>query len=478
MASSKEKPQEPKKPQNKTHKVAKGDTLTGIAKKYGVKDWNTIWNFPENSSVVSERKKPELIQAGDSFIVPPSEKELKEYEKALADYEKALKEIEDEEEQLTQKADELKEQAKSLYEQVDVQLKEVADALQTEVGNLGEFLEAILELDDDSRVVGWVLKNGSQPAKFPDKNLLNDAESAAKDMAAMAPDKNVLYKSVGETFSKARESLEKAESAIRDFLKDSIKDGGLLKESSCAAVSALFDYDPFLDSDVAGVPENEEARVDHNQRLVDALKSLSGQIASVSLTNTKQDPKAVSDAAAKFARDEMGKIDNPEFTKLLCEALVPKVKAPGFTITKDLVSDWLSGSGAAPMKAAIKSQSSGIKADTPMDAFVAKVADELADDFPAKGLSDWIDKNLVKRVFDLLKGILPKGITLPDFTKLFQPFRSIVMKVAQQVLEKTIAKAKTAEEIGQEIAEVLIKHGVFKGPLQKALDIWAKLKGK
>jgi len=68
---------------NRTHKVIKNDTLSGMAKKYGHKDWKTIWNAPENKSIVSKRKKPELIQPGDIFIIPPNERELKDVEQRI-----------------------------------------------------------------------------------------------------------------------------------------------------------------------------------------------------------------------------------------------------------------------------------------------------------------------------------------------------------------------------------------------------------
>lgn len=66
------------------HKVVKGDTLDAIAKKYK-SDAKAIWKFADNKAVVSKRGKPESIQPGDSIVIPPSDKDLKEQAKKLED---------------------------------------------------------------------------------------------------------------------------------------------------------------------------------------------------------------------------------------------------------------------------------------------------------------------------------------------------------------------------------------------------------
>ena len=67
-----------------THKVNKDEKLEDIAKKYGHRDWRTIWKAPENKAVVSKRAKPEGIQPGDLFVIPPNEKQAKELALKLA----------------------------------------------------------------------------------------------------------------------------------------------------------------------------------------------------------------------------------------------------------------------------------------------------------------------------------------------------------------------------------------------------------
>lgn len=65
-----------------THKVIKGDTLEGIAKKYK-SDAKEIWKLAENKAIVAKRGKPESIQPGDALVIPPNAKEAKENAKKL-----------------------------------------------------------------------------------------------------------------------------------------------------------------------------------------------------------------------------------------------------------------------------------------------------------------------------------------------------------------------------------------------------------
>lgn len=62
---------------NQTHKVSKGETLDGIARKYRA-DPKTLWKAAENKALVTKRGKPEGLLPGDVIVIPPSEKELKE----------------------------------------------------------------------------------------------------------------------------------------------------------------------------------------------------------------------------------------------------------------------------------------------------------------------------------------------------------------------------------------------------------------
>jgi chromosome segregation ATPase len=61
---------------SRIHKVVKGEALDGIAKKYHT-DAKSLWKAPENKALVSKRGKPELLQPGDTIVVPPDAKAVK-----------------------------------------------------------------------------------------------------------------------------------------------------------------------------------------------------------------------------------------------------------------------------------------------------------------------------------------------------------------------------------------------------------------
>src|SRR4051812_11756011 len=52
------------------HTVKAGETLSSIAQQNGFRDWNTIYNAPENAAFRKKRPNPNLIVAGDVVTIP------------------------------------------------------------------------------------------------------------------------------------------------------------------------------------------------------------------------------------------------------------------------------------------------------------------------------------------------------------------------------------------------------------------------
>jgi N-acetylmuramoyl-L-alanine amidase len=57
----------------RSHTVAQGEHLSLIARKYGLSNYRTIWDHPENARLKSERKNPNVLLPGDVLSIPPPE---------------------------------------------------------------------------------------------------------------------------------------------------------------------------------------------------------------------------------------------------------------------------------------------------------------------------------------------------------------------------------------------------------------------
>jgi hypothetical protein len=52
------------------HTVQQGEHLSRIAFLYGFRDYQTIWNHPENAQLKAKRKTPNILLPGDKLFIP------------------------------------------------------------------------------------------------------------------------------------------------------------------------------------------------------------------------------------------------------------------------------------------------------------------------------------------------------------------------------------------------------------------------
>ena len=55
------------------HTVVQGEHLAKIADAYGFKDFNAIWNHPNNAALKNKRKTPHVLYPGDEVYIPDRE---------------------------------------------------------------------------------------------------------------------------------------------------------------------------------------------------------------------------------------------------------------------------------------------------------------------------------------------------------------------------------------------------------------------
>jgi hypothetical protein len=201
---------------NKIHLVKKDEALEDIAKHYGHRDWKTIWKAPENRAVVSKRREPKGIAAGDKLVIPPNEKQLKQNASNLASLAQA-------------RNGELKVRA-ALVEEVARREKSVKvyDEL------IKGFVETL------KQVVGTLKENKEGMKKW------GEGVDVAAKLAQMGVDLGGLcqtgYKAAkasGEELAKLnKEALKEAVDLTKEPLQDqAIKAAGTLKERDNTAVA-------------------------------------------------------------------------------------------------------------------------------------------------------------------------------------------------------------------------------------------------
>ncbi len=64
-----------------SYTIKRGDTLSGIARKYGLKGWKDIYEAPENKKFKKDNPDPNKISPGGKLFVPPSPKTVKSIHK-------------------------------------------------------------------------------------------------------------------------------------------------------------------------------------------------------------------------------------------------------------------------------------------------------------------------------------------------------------------------------------------------------------
>lgn len=57
-----------------THTVRQGEYLSSIAKKFGYRDWKTIYEHPQNHKLKERRPNPDILLPGDQIFIPDKQK--------------------------------------------------------------------------------------------------------------------------------------------------------------------------------------------------------------------------------------------------------------------------------------------------------------------------------------------------------------------------------------------------------------------
>jgi hypothetical protein len=155
------------------YKVKKGDTLAGIAKQFHHAKWQTIWNAPENKSLVSKRKKPEAIEPGDQLTIPLNEKQQ------AAATEKESGKSKEKYRTLTLKGREIvvsEAEFEAISKDMLSVLKKAVLAAELRAVAARSCWDSFNELNKDQKIVSWFVN--SFGVKMPPESVVKAAEQA------------------------------------------------------------------------------------------------------------------------------------------------------------------------------------------------------------------------------------------------------------------------------------------------------------
>jgi len=479
-------PQEPPQPPaNKHHTAKKGDTLSGMAQQYYKKqsDWPKIWNHPENRSIASKRGKPELIQPGDPFTIPPGDKEMQEYEAAKRKFE---------EEKLKEEEERKKAAAEALRIGM-ARLNLMATEMENSLSYARGHFDMAKTLNNDQYIVGWFLHNLPGTPDFPSEAPIKKAEDLIKQFrsAISAQQFNKLDAMIPET-SKA---INEANKMIRDYRSALIAGG----ERTITALEITRDVSFFTLGALATIATGGAAAPTLGsvatgagvQMGVTAIKSLAEQYSNTGFS--KGAANVVGTAAAEalvtgiveFAT--AGLIKNPAFvgeaTKKTAALLAASKGASRLKLTEaaleKLLTDFLKTSGKALLETALETACDLITGKTKKDEVVLKVATTIAAKIALGSLGDWLGGNFAKKSWEAvpkikvspLKGSKP--ITQKAFEDGMKKFLSdAYSKYGQTALENCLKKgtASNPEAIGKELVDLTVADPKFLAQWKKVQE--------
>ena len=150
-------------PAVQTYKVKKGDTLASISKQFQHRKWETIWEAPENKTLILKRKKPDAIQPGDQLTIPPNEKQQEAAKNARTLTIKGKKYVLEEKE------------FDAFNKEMLGVLKKAVVAVEIRVVSARSYWDSFSDLNNDQKIVSWCV--GLFGPKLPPESLIKAAEA-------------------------------------------------------------------------------------------------------------------------------------------------------------------------------------------------------------------------------------------------------------------------------------------------------------
>ncbi len=291
------------------HKVAKGDTLSGISKRYGHKHWKDVWDAKENKAIVSKRKEPRSIQSGDTIIIPFTAKEISVMTQLAIEYQEAVMW----ESQLIAELDDRKKKYERTIKGLENTVKSSTKLHKALVGELKKAAAGAKKWGQGVDRAAFVINMNRALAKMTAKGYKamamegDELVKANKEMLnsslkfASGPLKKPVAKGVGGHLTDANNNYNMAGAAVGIVLKSYVKMTSptfwawtylRLQEGDSWSDAVTYDFQKDCANKIAGLERDQAAKVRKLKLQIGQFKKLIASAAKERATAVKRKQEA------------------------------------------------------------------------------------------------------------------------------------------------------------------------------------------
>lgn len=444
----------------KTYKVKKGDTLAKIAKEFQHRKWETIWNSPENKSLVSKRKKPECIEPGDELIIPPNEKEqadAKDKDKSYTVMVGGKKFV------LAEKEFDV------FKKEMLAALRQAVLACEIRANAARDYWKAFNDLNNDQKFVSWCVH--LLGPKLPPESLIKAAEQAHEKLRSAVASGD--FRKIETELDKAGSPINAAYKAMMDYKEATIGRSGkelalleFTRDTSFQIVTAI------ATAELGGTPASDGAVGAASGIVKSAAGELGKYIAGTSgggASAAKSVALAGVLGAVNGAMSALMKMKGEDFVEGVSEKAAAKMTGKwaarlGKERIEKFLARRLAGAASGGLHSAVTNVCKAIKGEETPGQVFAEIAKQMGLSATLNGIDPFMDDEFAPSVYGKLvaAGLRLTGkaqakdvITIiADLAK--DQNRDGVGKAMEEVFDAAKGSEKP-EELGEQAAERFAK---------------------
>jgi len=430
------------------YNIKKGDTLGSIAKQFQHRKWETIWNAPENKSLASKRKKPELIQSGDQLTIPANEQQQKEakqksYTVTIDGKKMALSE---------------KDYDKFSKEMVAMLKQTAVLAAEQRVVMARSYWNSFNELNNDQTIVSWCV--GFLGPKLPPEAVVSSAEQALSKLKKVVLSGD--FTKIGNELKTSVAPINKAYETMTKY-KDAVigRSGTWLTALEFTSNKSFEVLQEFGTVELGSTPASAAGAGAATAFVKSAATEFGKRLAGTSGGGAAAAKNVVLDSvlgAASGAVKGLMKAKGDEIVKGIAETAAKKfvtgkwVAKVGAAKWEKFIANRLDGAMKGGLESSVKNGVKLVKGDTTPKKFFEEVAKDMGLGSMFVELDQWVEGKFAPAVYEQLLKTNRKVAALPKdrvIAKITEWSKKRGEQGIEKALELAIERAKGHETIEQ-----------------------------